>query len=244
MLASPWVLLHGLRRGWLGLLIGSTLLWAAAQFGLEAAAYDAVARFTGIAVPFGQTGAFDLPAWQFLWMLGLAIGAGGLASGREQPGRPHFPRWWLHAALAVGLIAFGWRHWRSQAPFEHWQQLNVLFDKWHLGPLRLINFLALLTLVVHYGPAIAARIPRLRFLELLGAASLPVFCAHLVVVLLSLAVLGPVSPGRPAWIDAALLAGTFAVLYAVAKVSQLGADGVAALWARRQPAAPVNGSAR
>ena len=55
MLASPWVMLQGLRRGWLGLMIGSTLLWAAAQFGLGAMAYDAVARFTGIAVPFDQT---------------------------------------------------------------------------------------------------------------------------------------------------------------------------------------------
>jgi len=244
MLASPWVMLQGLRRGWLGLMIGSTLLWAAAQFGLGAMTYDAVARFTGIAVPFDQTGAFDLPAWQFLWMLGLALGAGGIASGREQFGRPRFPRWWLRTALGVALIGLGWRHWRGQAPFEHWQHLNVLLDKWHLGPLRLINFFALLTLALHYGPAIVARLPRMRFLEVLGAASLPVFCAHLVVVLLSLAVLGPPAPERPAWMDAALLAGTFAVLYAVATVAQLGTDGVVALWARWRPAEPVSGSAR
>jgi hypothetical protein len=195
-------------------------------------------------VPFDQTGAFDLPAWQFLWMLGLALGAGGIASGREQVGRPRFPRWWLRTALGVALIGLGWRHWRGQAPFEHWQHLNVLLDKWHLGPLRLINFFALLTLALHYGPAIVARLPRMRFLEVLGAASLPVFCAHLVVVLLSLAVLGPPAPERPAWMDAALLAGTFAVLYAVATVAQLGTDGVVALWARWRPAEPVSGSAR
>ena len=120
----------------------------------------------------------------------------------------------------------------------------MLLDKWHLGPLRLINFFALLTLALHYGPAIVSRLPRMRFLEVLGAASLPVFCAHLVVVLLSLAVLGPPAPERPAWMDAALLAGTFAVLYAVATVAQLGTDGVVALWARWRPAEPVSGSAR
>jgi hypothetical protein len=244
MLASPWVMLHGLRRGWLGLMAGSTLLWVAAQFGLEAWGYGWAQRAVGLEVPFDQTGAFDLPAWQFLWMLGLALGAGGMTSGREPAGAPRFPRWWVVAASAVALVGFGWRHWRGQAPFEHWQQLNMLFDKWHLGPLRLLNFLALLTVTVHFGPRLTARMPRLRWLETLGMASLPVFCAHLVMVLLALALFGPASAQRPWWIDAGLLAATFGVLYAVAQASRLGADGLAALWGRWRPAPPpVNGSA-
>jgi hypothetical protein len=243
MLASPWVMLHGLRRGWLGLMVGSTALWLAAQFGFEAAMYERIAEFTGLKVPFDQTGAFDLPAWQFLWMLGLALGAGGIGAGHEPPGLPTFPRWWVNAALAVALAGFAWRHWRGQTPFEHWRHLNLLFDKWHLGPLRVINFFALLTLVLHHGPALAARLPRMRWLETLGAASLPVFCAHLVVVLIALAVLGPPVRERSVWIDVALLGGTFALLYVVAEVSRLGSAGVAALVARWRPGPQLNGSA-
>ncbi len=241
MLASPWVMLHGLRRGWRGLMIGSTALWLAAQFGLWAAAYGWFADHTGLKVPFNQTGSFDLAAWQFLWMFGLTLGAGGVQSVPDAS-RP-FPRWWVRTALGVVLIAVVWRHWRGQTPFEHWQHLNVLLDKWHLGPLRLINFFAIVTLALSYGPGLANRIPRLPALEALGAASLPVFCAHLVMVLLALAVLGPPTPERALWIDLGLLAATFAVLYAVAVVSRLSSASVTALSARRKAAARVNGSA-
>jgi hypothetical protein len=239
MLVSPWVMLHGLRRGWLGLMALSTALWTAAQFGIGAAAYTWVADHTGLKVPFDQTGAFDLIAWQFLWMFGMALGAGGILASQ---GPSAFPRWWVRAALAVAITGLAWRHWRGQAPFEHWQHLNVLFDKWHLGPLRLINFLALVTLLIHYGSTLAARLPRLAPLEALGAASLPVFCAHLVAVLLALAVLGTPTPERPLWIDAALLGATFAALYAVAVASRWSGKGVAAL-STRTKAARVSGSA-
>jgi hypothetical protein len=238
MLGSPWVMLHGLRRGWLELMICSTALWLAAQFGLSAAAYGWVVEHTGLKVPFDQTGSFDLAAWQFLWMFGLALGAGGMPDS-ERP----FPRWWVRTALGVALGAVIWRHWRGQTPFEHWQHLNLLLDKWHLGPLRIINFFAIVTLVMSYGPSMASRIPRLPFVEALGAASLPVFCAHLVVVLLALAVLGPPTPERAAWIDLGLLGAAFAVLYAVAVVSRLSSTAVAARSARRKAAARVNGSA-
>jgi hypothetical protein len=236
MLVSPWVMLHGLRRGWLGLMAASTLLWLGAQFGLESAAYRWVVDATGLKVPFSQTGAFDMVAWQFLWMIGLALGAGGMAAGHEPEGRPLFPRWWVAAAVAVAVTCLAWRHWRGQAPFEHWQHLNVWFDKWELGPLRLINFFAIVTLALHYGPRISPRLPRLQWLETMGSASLPVFCAHLVVVLLALAVFGPPTPERPLWLDVALLAGTFAVLYTVAEVSRASSAGAAKIAARRDKA--------
>jgi hypothetical protein len=182
-----------------------------------------------------------------MWMLGMALGAGGMTAGHEPAGRPLFPRWWLRAALLVALVGLGWRHWRGQAPFEHWVHLNAWFDKWDLGPLRLINFFALLTLALHYGPRIAPRLPRLRWLETMGTASLPVFCAHLVVVLLALAVFGPSTPERPLWLDVALLVGTFAVLYAVAELSRAGSAGAAKVAARRgkpKSASAISAAAR
>jgi hypothetical protein len=244
MLASPWVMLHGLRRGWRGLMIGSVALWLAAQFGAEAVAYRAFADATGLKVPFPQTGAFDLLAWQFMWMFGLCLGAGGMHAGERPLETSGFPRWWVVSAVAVALVGFGWRHWRDQTPFEHWQQLNVLLDKWQLGPLRLVNFFALVTLVLHYGPRVADRLPRWQWLERMGAASLPVFCAHLVMVLLALAIVGPPTPARPLVVDVGLLVATFAVMIAVAEVARWSSDGAAALVARRKPPPAVSGSAR
>jgi hypothetical protein len=48
------------------------------------------------------------------------------------------------------------------------------------------------------------------------AASLPVFCAHLVIVPLALAAIGDKQGATPLLVDVALLSGSFAVLYAIA----------------------------
>jgi hypothetical protein len=45
---------------------------------------------------------------------------------------------------------------------------------------------------------------------------LPVFCAHLVVVLLALALLGDDPYAYPVWMDVTLLAACFLALYGVA----------------------------
>ncbi len=72
-------------------------------------------------------------------------------------------------------------------------------------------------LTLHFGPRLRSTL-RCRFLETLGAASLPVFCAHLVIVLVALAVAGDPKSEIPLWVDVALVAGSFTVLYAVARV--------------------------
>ena len=95
--------------------------------------------------------------------------------------------------------------------------LNLLFDKWKLGPLRVINLLALVVLVIHYGP-VSAPLAASRFLEALGAASLAVFVRHLVIALLALTYLGPPSPARPLWVDLLCFSGP-AILYLVAWIS-------------------------
>ncbi|WP_200847448.1 OpgC domain-containing protein, partial [Microbacterium sp. 18062] len=91
--------------------------------------------------------------------------------------------------------------------------------------LRVLNLFALLVLAIRFGPALMARLPRMRWLETLGRASLPVFCAHLVVVLLVLGWFGA-DYQRPWPVDIALLAACFGALYAVARVT---------LWLDRQP---------
>jgi hypothetical protein len=187
MLLSPWVLAFALRHGWTGVMAASACLWALAQFGLSEWLYGLTVRHTGLAVPFHEMGAFNAFAWQFLWFAGLWIGAGRNAPG-AQPLR--FPPGLVLLAAAAALYGFWWRHHgiHGQAPFGGDVELNLLFDKWQLGPLRLANLAVLGIVAVRFGPAFMRRIPRLQWLEDLGSASLPVFCAHLVAVLLVLAV--------------------------------------------------------
>jgi hypothetical protein len=212
MFATPLALTLGIRGRWGIVLAGSLLLWLLAQFGLSRALYGAVVMLTGLKVPLHETGAFEIVAWQFLWIFGLYMGSARVTALQTQ-GAP--PRWLVVPALAVGVGCLVWRHVVGQAPFGHASDLNVLFDKWQLAPLRLLDFTALVVLALRYGPALA-RVARLRFLEVLGAASLPVFCAHLVVVLLALAAVGDRRGAVPMWQELLLLAGSFVVLYAVA----------------------------
>jgi hypothetical protein len=218
MILSPLLLLHGARRGWGAIVIVSGLVWLAAQFGLSQAGYDALVRFTGMPVPFRETGAFEMLAWQFLWVIGLWIGS---SHGAGRPVQPMpFPPWAVRFALLDALVHLVWRQAIGQAPFPHDPQLSLLYDKWQLGPLRVINFLCLMLLAMHYRDALVRRLPRLQVLELLGRQSLPVFCAHLVLAMLTLVVFGAIDPHRPWSIDLALLVGCFAVLYGVARISE------------------------
>lgn len=218
MLVSPLVLLHGLHRGWGGLLAVSAALWLGAQLHLGRELYELLSAFVPIPVPYRETGAFEILAWQFLWMLGLWMGS--MAAERPDDPPVRFPRGLVAAAAAIALVGFVWRHGWGQVPFQGDPVLEPLFDKWHLGPLRLLDFLALLVLVLHFGPWLKARLPRVAALEMLGQASLPVFCTHLVLALLALAIVGEWQPARPLWADLLILGGTFAVLFAVAWASR------------------------
>jgi hypothetical protein len=216
MLASPLILVTGAKHGWLALLAGSVGLWLAAQFGLSKVLYEGVVHLTGLPIPLAETGAFHILAWQLLWMLGLWMGA----SHARGTAVTVFPSWLVACAAAVAVTGFVWRHAVGQAPFLGDVALNMLFDKWQLGPLRLLNLLALVALAIHFGPWLSTHLPRLGVLETLGAASLPVFCAHLVVALLALTAFGEPRPGRPWMLDVAILATSFSVLYLVALVSE------------------------
>lgn len=216
MLLSPMVLIHGLRHGWVGIMAFSVALWLGAQFKLGGWLYEWLAPAAGIRIPLVQTGAFEVLAWQFLWTMGLWMGA------ERAVQRPPavFPRWLLITAIVYAGVCFVWRHAVGQVPIPSDASLNMLFDKWQLAPLRLFNLFALLVLAMHFAPWLARRLPRVRALEVMGAASLPLFCAHLVLALLALAVFGAPAPQRPLWIDAFILVGSFAALYGLALLSQ------------------------
>lgn len=226
MLVSPLLLLHGARQGWLLILAASVALWLAAQFGASPWLYEQLAALLGVAVPRHESGAFELLAWQLPWVLGLWMGASHAHGAPVQP--LPFSRAVVIAAALYALVHLVWRHAVGQAPFGGDAALNMLYDKWRLGPLRLLDLFALMVLAMHFGPRLAARAPSMPWLERLGRQSLPVFCAHIVLAMLMLAWLGAIDAQRPWPIDAALLAASFAVLYAVA----VGSDAIDAQAAR------------
>jgi peptidoglycan/LPS O-acetylase OafA/YrhL len=112
-----------------------------------------------------------------------------------------------------------WRYVAGQVPIEGESTINHLFDKWHLGPFRLLNFFAMVILLMHFGEWLKKRIPRVGALETLGAASLPVFCVHLVVVLLALSIYGESTPDRAVMVDVLMMAVGLAVLYVTALIT-------------------------
>jgi hypothetical protein len=219
LLISPFVLAWGMTRGWTGIFILSGVLWVCAQFQFSLMLYDKLVWLTGFPVPFSETGAFETYAWQFLWVFGLWMGA-ATAKGSLKAGN-RLPAQLVIAAVLIAAICLVWRHIAGQIPVpgDGGHIINRLFDKWHLGPLRLMNFFALLVLILRFGDWLTEHVPRIRFLEDLGAASLPVFCAHLVFVLLALSVAGQYRPGRPLWIDLLLLATGLVTLYATAQIT-------------------------
>ncbi|MBV9499367.1 MAG: OpgC domain-containing protein, partial [Acidobacteriaceae bacterium] len=126
------------RWGWAFVMYPSLAIWIGAQFGLRAWMYRHFDVF-GLGVPENSTGAFDTYAWQFLWMAGLALGS--VYAGRSKSGTV-IPGWLLKLSLTAAAIFLGLRY----SPVDHWIHPDLygwLIDKWHLGPVRVINFTAL-----------------------------------------------------------------------------------------------------
>jgi hypothetical protein len=215
MLVTPAVLTLSLRRGWAPILGISFGLWILAQFGVGRIVYQAIAGATRFDMPYAQTGAFSLLAWQLLWIIGLWMGS---ARADDDERAIATPGWLVAPAAVVALVFLLWRHATGEMPFPSGNELNTLFDKWRLAPLRLLDFVALLVVTIRWGSAVAPWFAR-PFLTRMGASSLPVFCSHLVICLLALAFFGTEYDHRGWGVDVALLIGTFAALYAVAEVS-------------------------
>jgi hypothetical protein len=210
MLVSPWLLAAGLRLSWKPVLTAGAAIWLCAQFGLARDVYEAARDILGLQVPFHETGAFDVFAWQLIWLMGLWLGAQTAAGRKIVP--PHAI---VCVAIFFAILGLGARYLFGQAPFSDHKMITMLLDKWRLGPLRLLNFLALAIVTIRFAPALQRTI-RWRPLELLGAASLPVFCAHLVAVLFALALVGDKGGTTALLTELTLLAGTFAAMFGAA----------------------------
>ena len=229
LLLSPPLLEYGARRGWGGLVGLSAATWLLAQHDGGRDMYGWLSSIIGWPVPYSQTGAFAFLAWQLLWVAGLRAGALNVAAADAGESAKPWSRSVLWPATALALAFFAWRHITGQVPFGEHASLNALFDKWHLGPMRLLNFAVLAILVVQARGLLVALAER-SSIATMGRASLTVFAAHLVLCLVLLATGGEaLDPQHVSLLDGALLAGTLVTLYAIARMT-LGGAKVMAKW--------------
>jgi hypothetical protein len=165
---TPWLLSFARRRGWKRVLIVSFLVWLAAQFKLDSRIFGDPARWLPL-----RLGSFDLVAWQFLWVCGVALGETSLR-------RDIIKKNWRAAfALAAALVilpglAMRYGFW----PHRWWNDdYYIWMDKWTLAPVRLLDFAAWVVLLLAWNPRPSARL--FGPLPLLGRHSLAVFALHL-----------------------------------------------------------------
>jgi hypothetical protein len=204
LLFTPIALLAGMRRKWNFVLGISFTLWLLAQFGFRQTSYDFLMHHFGLQIPLNEMGAFDLWAWQFLWVLGLWFGTRWAQD--NMPVRKWAAKLLVPAAIiAPMLLALRY----AVGNRIELGSLEVCFDKWHLGVVRLINFAAISVLLACF-PAVLQKLS-IRPLVLMGQASLQVFCVHLLFCFGGLTLLGNASM-LDAWQQIVLLVITFAGL--------------------------------
>lgn len=181
---SPMVLSVAARYGWRKILVTSALIWLLAQFGLRDVVHNWIVHLTQLQIPLQETGAFNLFAWQAVWVAGLWIGA---RSAMGVTPLSKIPGWAVAVSGCAGLFFIGIRHgWLG--PYLTQPALGIQLDKWQLGPLRVVNLVAF-TVVVYWMRPLLVRLISIEPFLTLGKASLRVFCAHIFFVFVGLALL-------------------------------------------------------
>jgi hypothetical protein len=208
MMVTPAILWAVRKRGWAPLVAVSACVWLLAQFGLRKWLYT-TANSWGFPIPMNEGGAFDLFAWQLLWVAGLALGT----KASSRPHSTRIPQKWLLLSAVLAAALFVCRH--SAAAFVFQGAAEPLADKWRFGIVRLLDFAALGALLVRFGAPLG-RLKCAAPLALLGRRSLEVFSAH---VLICAGVLGLNRQDTPHFalpVDVLILLGSMAVLFRVA----------------------------
>lgn len=208
---TPLFLSAAIRFGWRIVLAASTLIWMLAQFGLRDIVHNWVVHATHLQIPLQETGAFNMFAWQAMWIAGLWLGS---CSVRGALPLAFIPRWGIALSGAACAFFIAVRHvWFGPHLTE--QTLGLLLDKWQIGPLRALNIAAFMVVFYWMRKYIRVVVAREPFLTL-GKASLQVFCAHLFFVFAGLALLYGEVEQLHGWVAVGLLAVTFVSLFLVA----------------------------
>jgi hypothetical protein len=203
-------LLLSTRIGWKPILWAAFGVWMFAQFGFRQSEHAFMSKIVPTHIPLNEMGSFDLWAWQFLWIAGIWLGV------RWGRGNLAIEDWAQRALIPAALIASAFFELRRA--LAHGMELGryeFLFDKWHLGPLRLLNFAAVAALLI-VGQSFLKPLA-VRPLVLMGQSSLQVFCVHLLFCFAGLTLLGNASM-LSRWQQIGLLTATFTGMLLTAKL--------------------------
>jgi hypothetical protein len=130
---TPLVFWAAGKWGWKRVIFGSVLIWLVAQLRVRDLLVTATKDLSYI-----NPGPFDVLAWQFLWVSGLFCGQ---RLCEQEPALP-LPKPLPSILILLALAFFAWRQLTILAIPLPTNQAWLL-DKWHLGPLRLLNFFAI-----------------------------------------------------------------------------------------------------
>jgi hypothetical protein len=184
---TPLAFLAAQRWGWKAVIYTSLAVWLISQ----TRARDLLV--TGCrGIPCVELGPFDILAWQLLWISGLFLGQrfqGGVAV-------THIPSSLQRVLLALVIGFLGWR-WGSIYLGVDLSNEMWLLDKWHLGPLRLINFFAVVCLISKLRKMVECGEAWLRPLSLIGQHMLPIFCCQICLSILLIGIVEPLTDREP-----------------------------------------------
>jgi hypothetical protein len=210
LLITPVLLTISRRINWAPILAGSATTWFLAHLGVREAEHHFVNSVLRVPIPINEMGSFDFWAWQFLWILGLWFGV------RWAQGNLPVEKWARRVLIPAAIVA------AILLPFRYAVGRGIdlgafepLFDKWHFGVVRLINFAAVAVLLVRFQSVLKPL--AVRPLVQLGQASLQVFCVHLLFTFAGLTLLGNAAM-LSAWKQIALLAATLGAMLLTAKM--------------------------
>src|ERR1700691_1383722 len=198
------------RIGWKPILWTSFFFWVLAQFGFRSAEHTFMMHYIPTRIPLNEMGSFDLWAWQFLWFVGVWLGV------RWAQGDLEIEAWARRAVIpSVAIAGFCFIMRRELAHGLELGAFEFLFDKWHLGLIRMLDFTAVAALLIlSQGITKTAAV---RPLVLLGQSSLQVFCVHLLFCFAGLTLLGNASMLN-GWHQVALLSATVTAMLITAKL--------------------------
>jgi hypothetical protein len=203
-------LLLARRVGWKPLLWTAFAFYFVAQFGFRSAEHNFMMRFIPTRIPLNEMGSFDLWAWQFLWIVGLWFGV------RWAQDRIPLEIWAKRAVVPAAMLVCAFFILRRQ--IAHGFELGAaefLFDKWHLGIMRLVNFAAAAAVLAYFQTVLKPL--AIKPLVLMGQSSLQVFCVHLLFCFAGLTLMGNASM-LSGWKQLGLLAATFTAMLLTAKL--------------------------
>jgi hypothetical protein len=176
--------------------------------------YNWLTHAFGLRVPLNEMGAFDLWAWQLWWLVGLWLGVHWATSDL------HFDRWAKKlavivpaAVIAVGFMTLRYVQLTTDLDFG---KFAPLFDKWEFGVARIFDFTAVAAIAIRFRSLLKPL--AIRPLVMLGQASLPVFCVHLLCVFFALTVMGN-NAMLTGWRAAVLVVVSFTALLVTAIVA-------------------------